>query len=89
MADGPLSFPLQSVRECCKRVHLLAETASLDRGDGICRHFDDDLKRCRIYQQRPDICRVDRQYELHYSSAMTWDAFVELNQSACKTLQSS
>ncbi|WP_090732145.1 YkgJ family cysteine cluster protein [Azotobacter beijerinckii] len=89
MADGPRNFPCNQCGECCRRVHLLAETASLDRGDGICRHFDDDLKRCRIYQQRPDICWVDRQYELHYRSIMTWEAFVELNQSACKALQSS
>ncbi|EPO6706519.1 YkgJ family cysteine cluster protein [Pseudomonas aeruginosa] len=89
MANGPLSFPCNQCGECCRRVHLLVETASLDRGDGICRHFDDDLKRCRIYQQRPDICRVDRQYELHYSHIMSWETFVELNQSACKTLQSS
>ncbi len=61
----------------------------MDRGDGTCRHFDNDLNRCRIYEQRPDICRVDRQYELHYRSAMTWGTFVELNQSACKSLQSS
>lgn len=88
MADSPHDFPCNQCGECCKRVHLLAETASLDRGDGTCRHFDNDLKRCRIYEQRPDICRVDRQYELHYRSVMTWETFVELNQSACKSLQS-
>lgn len=66
----------------------MVETANLDRGDGTCRYFDDDLKHCRIYRQRPDICRVDRQYELHYRSVMTWAAFVELNQGACKVLQS-
>jgi len=89
MADSPRNFPCNQCGECCRRVHLLAETASLDRGDGTCRHFDDDFKRCRIYQQRPDICRVDRQYELHYRPVMTWEDFVELNQSACKSLQSS
>lgn len=89
MTKGAHNFPCNQCGECCKRVHMLAETASLDRGDGICRNFDVDFKRCNIYQQRPDICRVDRQYELHYQSAMTWEAFVELNQIACKALQSS
>ncbi|WP_083844260.1 YkgJ family cysteine cluster protein [Pseudogulbenkiania sp. NH8B] len=89
MSDGPHNFPCNQCGECCRRVDLLAETASLDRGDGVCQHFDDGLKRCRIYRQRPDICRVDRQYELHYRLIMTWETFVELNQSACKALQSS
>src|SRR5690606_1078345 len=87
MTEGPSNFPCSQCGECCRRVHLLAETSSLDRGDGTCRHFDDDLKHCRIYQRRPDICRVDRQYELHYRSVTTWESFVEMNQAACKALQ--
>lgn len=50
-------------------------------------HFDEVLKQCRIYGERPDICRVDRQYEQNYRLIMTWNDFVELNQAACKTLQ--
>lgn len=88
MADAPRSFPCNQCGECCKRVHLLAETASLDRGDGTCRHFDDHLKRCRIYQQRPDVCRIDRQYDQNYRLIMTWKAFVELNQAGCEALKS-
>jgi len=64
-----------------------SETACLDRGDGVCRHFNERLAHCPIYPQRPDICRVDRQYALHYRQVMTWQAFVELNQAGCHTLQ--
>jgi hypothetical protein len=39
-------------------------------------------------RQRPDIFRADGQYELHYRPVMTSEAFIELNQSACKSLQS-
>ena len=27
--------------------------------DGWCIHFDSGSRRCRIYEQRPDFCRVD------------------------------
>ena len=28
--------------------------------DGWCRHFDTGSRRCRIYAERPDFCRVDQ-----------------------------
>lgn len=73
--------------ECCRRVHLLPETAAMDRGDGVCRHLDEDNAGCRIYDQRPDACRVDRQYELRYRQAMTWETFVRMNEAGCRQLQ--
>lgn len=59
----------------------------MDRGDGICIHFDEAKKQCKIYANRPDICRVDRQYEVTYQHMMTWEGFVEINQAACRKLQ--
>jgi Fe-S-cluster containining protein len=73
--------------ECCRRVHLLAETAVMDRGDGVCRHLDEANAGCRIYDQRPDACRIDRQYELHYRQAMSWETYVKKNEAGCKQLQ--
>ncbi len=61
----------------------------MDRGDGVCRHFDDRQNRCEIYAIRPDICRIDRQYEINYRPLMSWEAFVELNLAACQSLQQS
>jgi len=63
------------------------QTQHLDRGDGTCRHFIADRNACGIYDDRPDICRVDRQYALHYAQQMSWDEFVELNQGVCTALQ--
>lgn len=86
MSEYRQAFPCNRCMQCCKRVNLLAQTAEMDRGDGVCRHLDEHSGDCRIYATRPDICRVDRQYELIYSRTMTWDAFVELNAAACKQL---
>jgi Fe-S-cluster containining protein len=44
-------------------------------------------KSCTIYEERPDICRVDRMYALHYASEHTWDEFVALNLEVCVSLE--
>ena len=80
------AFPCVQCGLCCQIVHLAAETRFLDRGDGTCRNFDVETKGCRIYAERPDICRVDRQYELRYFRQYSWDDFVSLNLKACRQI---
>ncbi len=80
-------FPCQKCGLCCQNVHLAAETQFLDRGDGICRHYESSSKSCLIYASRPDICRVDLQYSLSYARLYSWDEYVALNLQACSILQ--
>lgn len=87
MSEESSNFPCNQCGECCKHVDLLSETASMDRGDGTCINFDEIKKKCKVYDTRPDICRVDRQYEIKYQHIMTWEGFVEINQAGCKKLQ--
>lgn len=44
-------------------------------------------KSCTIYAERPDICRVDKMYALHYEKKYHWDEFVTLNLQACANLK--
>lgn len=81
------TFPCNQCGLCCQHVHLAEETRFLDRGDGICRHYDTTTRNCSIYAERPDICRVGRQYLLRYAEQYTWNEFVELNLQACEFLQ--
>lgn len=90
MPNAPMSstsFPCTQCGLCCQNVHLAAETQFLDRGDGTCRHYDASSKGCGIYGERPSICRVDQQYQLHYARQYSWDDFVALNLAVCDTLQ--
>lgn len=80
------SFPCYSCGKCCSNVHLSVETASLDRGDGICRYLNTLSKLCNIYETRPDICQIELQYNKNYSSFYTWEKFIELNLSICESL---
>lgn len=80
-------FPCTKCGVCCQNVNLATETQFLDRGDGTCRNYDAATKGCGIYEERPDICRVDKQYTIHYAQQYTWNEFVALNLQACELLQ--
>lgn len=87
MSELDYPFPCTSCGACCRHVGAAAEGKALDRGDGVCMHLDTNTNQCTIYNSRPDICRVDRQYLLNYANQMSWDGFVALNVSACEKLQ--
>lgn len=78
-------FPLYSMY-CCKQVFRSELTAYLDKGNGSCKYLSSD-NTCSIYEERPDICRVDLQYKVFFSSKMTLNQFIQVNVDACKNLQ--
>lgn len=82
-------FPCSGCGLCCRNVDKAEETRQFDRGDGTCRHYVDATRHCGIYDDRPDICRVDRQFETTYAATLTWDEFVLLNLRACEFLQAT
>lgn len=80
-------FPCDNCGKCCQKVNLSEETKWLDRGDGVCKNFDDDSNLCLIYDKRPDICNVNLQYKMNYSQNYTWHEFVNLNVQVCNELK--
>lgn len=80
-------FPCTACGQCCRHVHLSELTRDLDRGDGICAHFDDSTNLCSIYESRPDVCRVDVMYRQHFQEYVSWSVFVAENMKACAELQ--
>ncbi len=82
-----MGFPCTQCGLCCQRVDRSEETQFLDRGDGICKHYDEQSRYCRIYDDRPAICNVETMYKKHYVSYYDWDQFVEMNMNVCLGLQ--
>lgn len=80
-------FPCNACGECCRRVNLSEQTVFLDRGDGICRHFDEQSRLCTIYETRPLVCRVEDYYVAHLSQVIEWHDFVQANLSICQDFQ--
>lgn len=79
-------FPCTACGACCKYLHLAEELQEFDRGDGTCIHLLEPSNRCAIYETRPDICNIQKQYELHYKET-PWNEFVQENLQICEALQ--
>ena len=80
------SFPCNSCGKCCRRVNLSDSTNYLDRGDGVCRNFNEVSNLCNIYNDRPLICRVEDYYKTYLSDQIGWDDFVKINLDICEKL---
>lgn len=72
---------------CCKSIAGIEIYADLDRGDGICKYFDEELNLCKIYEERPLLCNVDKSYESYFSLYMTREEYEAINYAACQQLK--
>lgn len=81
-------FPCTACGQCCRNVHLSEQTSFLNRGDGVCKNFDEVTNLCKIYDERPLVCRVKDYYDKYLSYDYSWNDFVELNLQVCSSLQS-
>ncbi|QEY24613.1 YkgJ family cysteine cluster protein [Neisseria animalis] len=79
-------FPCTACGKCCRLVGNNEQTAFLDRGDGVCRHFDEATNLCGIYADRPLVCRVEDYYRTYFSEQTTWEDFVRINVEICRKL---
>jgi len=72
---------------CCQNVGKSFLQVDFDRGDGVCKNFDDATKLCKIYKNRPLVCNVDAYYEKFLSDIMTRADFHEINYKVCQSLK--
>jgi uncharacterized protein len=78
-------FPCNSCGLCCQHISGIKELEHFDNGQGVCIHLKNH--QCSIYENRPDVCRVDVMYERYYKQLFSWDDFVKENVNVCKGLQ--
>lgn len=72
---------------CCMQVKSSPIYAALDRGDGICFYFDEATKLCRIYENRPIVCNIEKAYEKFFRGKIELEEYYRLNYEACKKLK--
>lgn len=73
---------------CCKHIRSSPIYQPLDRGDGVCKYFDDSTSLCSIYDHRPIECNIDAMYEMFFKNTMPKDEYYKLNYAACKKIKS-
>jgi Fe-S-cluster containining protein len=57
------SFPCTQCGICCRHIDRAPQLAAFDLGGGVCRHLDPKTNLCKIYESRPQICRVEEMFE--------------------------
>ncbi|OYU12582.1 MAG: zinc/iron-chelating domain-containing protein [Comamonadaceae bacterium PBBC1] len=79
-------FPCNGCGKCCRKVANSPQTVWLDRGDSICKHFDETKNSCTIYDTRPLVCRVEAYYDKNLSHKISWNDFFQINLKICLSL---
>lgn len=82
-----LPFNCEKCGTCCRHIKGIKECEHLDRGDGVCKYYNEETKECKIYDFRPDICNVVKMYYKKYNKEMTWEEYVNKNKEGCKYLR--
>lgn len=72
---------------CCRSLGKNFIRVELDRGDGVCKNFNEETRLCKIYKTRPIVCNVDAYYEKFLSDSMSREKFHELNREICNKLK--
>ena len=80
-------FPCTSCGLCCQNIANIEELKEYNLGNGVCKHFDYISKKCLIYEDRPNICRVDKMLDLVYHKEFTKEEFYIGNAKVCNALQ--
>lgn len=84
--DGVKPFPCSRCGICCRHIDRVPQLAEFDTGNGRCRYLQDN-NLCAIYEDRPDICRVDRMYDICFHEYMSREEYIRRNLEACAELQ--
>ena len=72
---------------CCKNISLSPIYLKFDRGDGVCKYFDDETSLCSIYSNRPIEGNVDVVYKRYFIKKMSKKLYYEMNYRACEKLK--
>ena len=74
---------------CCMNIDKSDLYSDLNRGDGICKYFDEQTHLCSIYDERPEKCNIDIANERLFKGVVTKEEYYKQNYLACKELKRS
>jgi hypothetical protein len=80
-------FPCTGCGLCCQNISNIEELKAFDLGNGVCKYFDNKTNNCLIYENRPDICRVEKMFDMKYHQYFTKKEFYLKNAEVCNQLQ--
>ena len=69
---------------CCRLLKDVPQLAAFDRGDGVCKYLRGSL--CSIYENRPDICNVEKMYP-SFATLMSREEYDKVMANACSQIK--
>ena len=81
-----MSFQCSKCGLCCQNINQVRALDNYHNGDGICKHYSFE-KGCKIYDQRPLVCRIDEGYQAFFISVISLDEYYQKNAEVCNQLQ--
>ncbi|MCK8828088.1 YkgJ family cysteine cluster protein [Natroniella acetigena] len=61
-------FSCKKCGSCCRTISDIEELEEYDLGDGSCKYLKNNI--CLIYNERPEVCRVDKIYLKYFKENM-------------------
>lgn len=80
-------FPCTNCGLCCQNISTVDELKEYDLGNGVCIHFNKIDRKCKIYETRPSICKIDEMYQMKYIKFFSKEEFYIENAKICNQLQ--
>jgi len=81
-----MAFPCTKCGLCCQHINNIPQLVEYHSGNGICIHFDGKIG-CVIYDDRPQVCRIDEGYEQFFSKLFSLSDYYKKNAQICNKLQ--
>lgn len=78
-------FPCRQCGICCMHIDRIDILSRLDRGDGQCIYLKN--RKCSIYEERPDICNVDKMYDMFFRDKMSKTEYYQRNLQGCNEIR--
>lgn len=72
---------------CCRHIKGIKELENFLLDDESCINLDKTSNLCKIYDKRPDICRVDEMFKKVFYKFISKEEYLNLNASSCKKLK--
>lgn len=79
-------FECNKCGKCCRNLSKSQIYSDLDRGDGVCRFYNEKTHLCNIYEHRPIKCRIKESY-VFFKEIYTYEEYLSLNSEGCKRIK--
>ncbi len=82
-----MAFPCTICGVCCKNISHIEPLKKYNLGNGVCKYLDLTNNFCKIYENRPDICDVDKMFDIEYYKQYSKKEFYNINATICNKIQ--